>query len=95
VYWHKVRKRKFSTIAFPPLPPLHPIDKIHANPHSLAYAEIYLTIAFVLRRFELQLFEIGREDVDIARDCFVAKPKLGSKGVRVRVVGERGKSSSD
>jgi hypothetical protein len=45
----------------------------------------------MMRRFELQLFETGREDVDIARDCFLAKPKLGSKGIRALIVGKRGK----
>jgi len=43
----------------------------------------------VFRKFDFQLFETGREDVDIVRDCFVVKPKEGSKGVRVSVVAER------
>ena len=56
---------------------------------SLAYAELYLATAIVFRKFDLQLFETGREDVDIVRDCFVGKPKVDSKGIRVSVVAER------
>jgi hypothetical protein len=39
----------------------------------------------MFRRFEFRLFETGREDVDIKRDCFVGQPKEGSKGIRVLV----------
>ena len=56
---------------------------------NLAYAELYLTLAVVFRRFELRLFETGREDVDIAHDFLAAGVKLDSKGVRVIVVGGR------
>ncbi len=59
------------------------------NHNSLAYAEIYLATAILFRRFEFQLFETGREDVDIVRDCFVGQPREGSKGIRVLIVGER------
>lgn len=51
----------------------------------MAYAEMYLTIAYVFRRFEMKLFETTREDVDIVRDCLVALPKPDSKGVRATV----------
>ena len=52
---------------------------------NLAYAEIYLTLAAVFRRFEFDLFETKREDVEVAHDFFNPQPKLGSKGVRVMV----------
>ena len=52
---------------------------------NLAYAEIYLTLAAVFRRFDLELFETTREDVDIVHDFFNPSARLDSKGVRVRV----------
>ena len=57
---------------------------------NLAYAEIYLTIAAVLRRFEFALHDTVRErDVDVVRDCFVGMATKESKGIRVQVLGER------
>lgn len=55
---------------------------------SLAYAELYITIATIFRRFELRLFETNEEDVEMAHDFFIPVPRLGSKGVRVVVEGE-------
>jgi cytochrome P450 len=52
---------------------------------NLAYAEIYLTLAAVLRRFDLELFETTREDVDMVHDFFIPMARLDSKGVRVLV----------
>ena len=34
---------------------------------SLAYAEIYVTLATIFRRFDLELYETTREDVDAVR----------------------------
>ncbi|KAH8600807.1 putative cytochrome P450 [Bisporella sp. PMI_857] len=56
---------------------------------NLAWVELYLATAMVFRRWELELFETDRMDVDVARDCFVSQPVKESKGVRIRVVGER------
>jgi hypothetical protein len=56
--------------------------------HSLAYAELYLALAGVFRRFDFELFETTIDDVKIERDAFVAGAKVGSKGVRVRVKAE-------
>jgi Cytochrome P450 len=53
---------------------------------SLAYAELYLTLATILTRFELENFETTVEDVKIHRDYFVGVPKLNSMGVRAKVV---------
>ena len=53
---------------------------------NLAKAEIYLGLAMVHRRFEMQLFETTREDVEVKRDLFLPLPKAGSKGVRVILV---------
>jgi cytochrome P450 len=55
---------------------------------NLAYAEMYLALAYVFKRFDFELFETTRKDVDIARDCFVATPVKGSKGIRVVVKAE-------
>ena len=46
---------------------------------------MYLTVACIFLRFEMKLFETTREDVVIDRDCFVALPKPGSKGVRATI----------
>lgn len=51
---------------------------------NLAKTEIYLTLAAIFRRFDLELFETGRErDVDEARDLFIPYTRKESKGVRV------------
>jgi hypothetical protein len=55
--------------------------------HSLAYAEIYLTIGTIFRRFDLELYETTIDDVKIERDFFVAAPSLSSKGIRGLVKG--------
>lgn len=52
---------------------------------SLAYAEMYLTLANIVRRFDLTLFETTAEDVTMVHDFFVASPKIDSKGVRIKV----------
>ena len=59
---------------------------------NLAYAELYLTVAAVVRRFEFELLADTdqKRDVDIVRDCFVGLPSRESKGVRVHVRRERG-----
>ena len=52
--------------------------------HSLAYAEMYISLAVIFRRFDLQLYKTYRErDVDLVRDCFVGETAKGSPGVRV------------
>ena len=58
--------------------------------YSLAYAEIYLGLAAMFRRFELELFDtLRKRDVDTVRDCFVGMPSPESKGVRLKVLGKR------
>lgn len=54
---------------------------------SLAYAELYLTIAHVFRRYEFELYDTTVDDVRLVRDRFFGAPKDGSKGVRVLVKG--------
>lgn len=52
---------------------------------NLAYAEIYLTLATIFRRFDLELYQTTRADIDIVYDWFNPMPRLDSKGVRVVV----------
>ena len=55
---------------------------------NLAYAEMYLTLAAVFRKFgrQMELFDTDRErDVDVTRDFFIGHPSLESKGVRVAI----------
>ena len=52
---------------------------------NLAKAEIYLTLAAVFHRFDLELYETDRSDVDIVHDYFNPSPKDDTKGVRVLV----------
>jgi hypothetical protein len=55
---------------------------------SLAYAELFLALAGIFRRFDFELFETTFEDVKMDRDAFVAAARIGSKGVQVLVKGE-------
>ena len=51
--------------------------------HSLAYAELFMTIAAVVSRFNLELYETDEWDVEIAIDSRHRSPRAGSNGVRV------------
>ena len=52
---------------------------------SLALAELYISIACLFRRFDLQLYDTTWErDVDTVRDCFVAERSPMSLGIRVK-----------
>ena len=54
--------------------------------YSLALAELYIVIAYVFQRLDLELYETTRErDIDIVRDCFFGETSLQSKGVRVKL----------
>lgn len=52
---------------------------------NLAWAEMYIGLATIFRRVELELFETESDAVDMGREYFVPLPKKGSKGVRVLV----------
>lgn len=54
--------------------------------YSLAYAELYLTVAHVFRRFEFKLYDTTVDDIRVFRDRFFAAPRDGSMGVRAEVV---------
>ncbi|KAF2685008.1 cytochrome protein [Lentithecium fluviatile CBS 122367] len=51
----------------------------------LAYMELFVTLATVLRRHEFQLFETDRSDVEFALEMLAPMPRWGSRGVRVKV----------
>ena len=50
---------------------------------ELARAELYLTTATLVRRFDMALYETGADDVAFLHDYQVAMGKLDSLGVRV------------
>lgn len=54
---------------------------------NLAYAEMYLSLATLFRRFDFELFETSKADVEIVHDFFNPSVKLDSKGIRVMVKG--------
>ncbi|KAK2758476.1 cytochrome P450 [Colletotrichum kahawae] len=58
--------------------------------HSLAWAEMYIALAKLFRRFDLKLYGVVRErDIDHHRDCFLGEPRDDTKGVRVKILGLR------
>ncbi|KAF1948662.1 putative cytochrome P450 [Byssothecium circinans] len=52
---------------------------------NLGQAELYITLAEVIRRFDFTLFETDEGDVEIGRDWYVMQPEKNSPGVRVTV----------
>jgi cytochrome P450 len=52
---------------------------------NLAYVEIYCTLAVLFRKFEFELYETSKGDVELAHEFFLPISRLDSKGVRVRV----------
>ncbi|KAI5925079.1 cytochrome P450 [Camillea tinctor] len=53
---------------------------------QLAYADLYIGLANFFRRFDCELFETGRDAVDLYMDFFMPRPKPGTQGVRVKVL---------
>lgn len=52
---------------------------------QLAWAELYVGLASLFRRFELEIYETDKSDVELARDRFVPRPVASSKGVHFLV----------
>ncbi|KAL9114326.1 MAG: hypothetical protein Q9227_001748 [Pyrenula ochraceoflavens] len=52
---------------------------------NLAYAEMYLALATVFHRFNLELVDTTEEDVVPVHCLFLGLPKLDSEGVRARI----------
>ena len=55
----------------------------------LAYAELYMTMATVYRRFDFEIYETNVDDVKGVIDAFTMFAKKDSNGVRVKVRGVR------
>ena len=51
----------------------------------LAHAEIYLTLAAIFRRFDMEIYQTTRADIDVAHDFFNPQARKGSEGLRVTV----------
>lgn len=48
-------------------------------------AELYLVVATVFRRFDMELYDTIRErDIDVVRDCFIGEVSPESRGVWVK-----------
>ncbi|KAI3541420.1 cytochrome P450 [Colletotrichum filicis] len=54
---------------------------------NFAMAELFIGLATVFRRLDIELYDTGRDAVDMAADYFVPIPKEGTQGVRVMVIG--------
>jgi cytochrome P450 len=52
---------------------------------NLAKVEMYTTLAVLFRRFNFQLYDTDRSDVEMAHDFFIPYARTDSRGVRVRV----------
>lgn len=52
---------------------------------NLGQAELYLTLAIVLRKFDFETYLTDMTDIEIERDWYVMQPKKTSQGVRVIV----------
>lgn len=55
--------------------------------YSLAYAEIYMTLAHIARRFDFAPFETPVEDLAVYREQGVGLPKSGYFGVKATITG--------
>jgi cytochrome P450 len=49
----------------------------------LAYAQLYMCLAAVVQRYNLEMFETDDSDATPTRDLFTAGVKLDSQGIRV------------
>ncbi|GMG29801.1 unnamed protein product [Aspergillus oryzae] len=53
----------------------------------LAYAELFLVIATIVRRFDIELYETPKSNIDFARDFGTPYPDKGNFSVRALVTG--------
>ncbi|RAH70116.1 cytochrome P450 [Aspergillus aculeatinus CBS 121060] len=54
---------------------------------NLAYAELYMTIASIVRRFDLELCDTNPEDMEFVREKILQRPEKGVWTLKARVVG--------
>ena len=64
-------------------------DSANSDTSSLAYAELYNTLAAVVRRFDLELYQTTEENVRFVRDMLLPRSTNGPWKVRVKVIGIR------
>lgn len=69
---------------------------MHINPHmsmklmtaSLATSELFLAVALLWRRFDLEIYDTTEErDVLTTHDCFLGMTDLKSEGIKARILG--------
>ncbi|GAP88286.1 putative benzoate 4-monooxygenase cytochrome P450 [Rosellinia necatrix] len=53
---------------------------------NLAYAELFLTLAGLIRRFDIELYETGPDDIRIDCERIVGVPRKGDFAVRAKIV---------
>lgn len=54
--------------------------------NSMAYAQLYIVLACILRRLDFSLGDIDyKRDVEASRDCFIGEPRLDSPGLFVSI----------
>jgi hypothetical protein len=84
VRWDEVR-HPFQSL-YSPIPPVPITDHLYSyRGFSLAYAELYVVIAIVFRRFEMELWETTRDHVDMVRDGFIPIPKRPATEMKILV----------
>ncbi|PIG81948.1 cytochrome P450 [Aspergillus arachidicola] len=54
---------------------------------NLAYAELFLVIATIVRRFDIELYETPKSNIDFARDFGTPYPDKGNFSVRALITG--------
>jgi hypothetical protein len=54
---------------------------------SLAYAEIYLSLAHIARRIDFALYETTTDNICVYRDLGIGCPEVGLFGVKATVKG--------
>lgn len=54
---------------------------------NLGMAEIYITLARVITRFDMQLFKTDECDIQMVHDWYVLQPRQSSVGVQAMAVG--------
>ncbi|PYH86914.1 cytochrome P450 [Aspergillus uvarum CBS 121591] len=54
---------------------------------NIAYAELYMTIASIVRRFDLELCDTNPEDMEFVREKILQRPEKGVWTLKARVVG--------
>jgi cytochrome P450 len=54
---------------------------------NLAWAELYVTIGNIIRKFDMELYDTTSEQVAVFRDSFKPASRPGSHGVWIKVKG--------